>query len=387
MSADEERPRKRGNGTGSVYPEGDRWIACVTIGSGRKRRIAHSKSAAQALLRQMIRERDGTGLAAGSRTTVNEYMLDWLATEKKPRLRPHSYASTCARADHVMRSLGTKRLDSLTPHHIRSFYRDLLTQPAGKRQTRLKPRTVSQIHFFLREALEAAVQAGKIGNNPCQHIRPPTWEDPEWNLLSPPDLLRVLRAFEDHRLSALFVFLATTAVRIGEATALHWDDVSLDAGTARIKGTLTKIPGGGLVVGPPKSKSSIRTILIGRLAVLALREHRTRQLEERLATPDWEDQDFVFPGSKGQPILTSTVDRIWTRTLKQLGIENVRIHDLRHGAATTLLDKRIPVKAVSKRLGHSDVRVTLSVYAHVLESMEDEAAEVMDDVLAEASAP
>jgi integrase len=124
------------------------------------------------------------------------------------------------------------------------------------------------------------------------------------------------------------------------------------------------------VVSQPKTKSSRRTIKLSELAIGALGQHpRTAEL--------------VFCTASGKPINPSNLrNRSWKRLLERANLPSkTRLHDIRHSTATLLLSRGVPVKVVSEMLGHADVSITLSIYAHVLPDMQDGAADAMDDAL------
>lgn len=130
----------------------------------------------------------------------------------------------------------------------------------------------------------------------------------------------------------------------------------------------------------PKTAKSKRSITLAAFAVDALRAHRVRQLEERLAAgPLWTDHDLVFCTQLGTPIERQNLMRrsFWP-TLDRAGLPRIRFHDLRHTAATMLLAQGIHPKIVQERLGHSTIGVTMDVYSHVLPDMQREAAEKLD---------
>lgn len=139
-------------------------------------------------------------------------------------------------------------------------------------------------------------------------------------------------------------------------------------------------------MGAPKTAKSCRKVALTAMAVEALRQHRTRQLEERLrlgeAWGDGSDQNFVFPNGVGKPMEgTDLLRSHFYPLLIRAGLPRIRFHDLRHTAATLMLLERIPVKVVSEMLGHSTIAITLNLYSHVLPEMQQEATAAMDRLL------
>jgi integrase len=130
----------------------------------------------------------------------------------------------------------------------------------------------------------------------------------------------------------------------------------------------------------PKSARGRRTLALPPFVVAALREHRRRQLAERLLVGSkWEGLDLVFCNQFGRPLeATNLVKRSCQPILERAGLPRIRFHDLRHTAATLLLSQGESVKLVAEQLGHADVALTLRVYGHVLPNQQRSAAMKLD---------
>jgi integrase len=113
----------------------------------------------------------------------------------------------------------------------------------------------------------------------------------------------------------------------------------------------------------------------------ALAAHRAMQVERRLKTKNWHDRNLIFPNTTGGLVRDGTVNVIWHRTCKRLELPQLRMHDLRHTAATLLLQAGIHPKVVQEMLGHSSITITLDRYSHVIPAMHRQAANTMDDLL------
>jgi integrase len=119
------------------------------------------------------------------------------------------------------------------------------------------------------------------------------------------------------------------------------------------------------------------------VAAESLRKHRVRQLEERMQLGNaWDGLDLVFCDAIGQPLNGINVLRTdFHGLLRRAQLPRIRFHDLRHTAATLLLERGVNVKMVSEMLGHSSIAITLSLYGHVTPQMQQHAADTMDQVL------
>lgn len=183
-----------------------------------------------------------------------------------------------------------------------------------------------------------------------------------------PDQVAALldQATGDRRWPLLFL-LSRTGLRRGEALALKWKHLELDAEQPllHVRGTLTRLTGRGLVIQPPKSKRSRRTLPLDDQAVAVLREHSTSQKRERLAAgPEWEDHGFVFTTEVGTPDDPRNVSR-WAAQLMDRCELDGSLHTLRHSTASTLVAAGVPMRIVAEVLGHSSTRLTADTYSHV----------------------
>jgi integrase len=118
-------------------------------------------------------------------------------------------------------------------------------------------------------------------------------------------------------------------------------------------------------------------------AVEALRQHRSRQLTERLALgPEWDDRDLVFANTLGRPIEASNLHRSsFKPLLLRAGLPDTRFHDLRHTCASLLFARNVHPKVVQEMLGHATISITLDLYSHMLPDMQRDAAKAMEAIL------
>ena len=165
-----------------------------------------------------------------------------------------------------------------------------------------------------------------------------------------------------------------TGMRRGELLGLRWQDVDWERGTVSVRQTVTVLKGASHI-GPPKTKSARRGITVQPEVLDALKEHRRAQNERRLAVgPSWQDHDLVFSTGIGTPINPGNLDRDFYRLVGRAGVPRIRIHDLRHTNVTLTLRETADIKAVSQRVGHANVSITLGTYAHVLPDQHQEVA-------------
>ena len=203
--------------------------------------------------------------------------------------------------------------------------------------------------------------------------------------LNPAQARTLLHHCATHRLGPLFTIALSLGLRLGEALGLRWSDVDFDKGLLQVRRTLQRIKG-GVAFSEPKTARSYRTLVLPDVAISTLTAHRVRQLEQRLAAGQrWGGHDLVFTNGDGNPLDRANVRKQFHRLLQTAGLPQIRIHDLRHTAATLLMLQGVNPRTVMELLGHSDVTMTLNTYSHVLASLKQDAARRMDDVLAPGS--
>jgi integrase len=181
------------------------------------------------------------------------------------------------------------------------------------------------------------------------------------------------------RLEALYVLALATGARQGELLGLRWEDVDLEAGRLAIRHTLSRIDGS---LGDPKTARGRRTVPLPPFVVTSLREHRRRQLEQRLAAGRrWVDGGFVFTTRTGTALHSKNVLRAFQAALERAALPRVRFHDLRHSAATLLLAQGVSIHEVSWMLGHASIAITADTYGHASEASERRTAAAMQAAL------
>jgi integrase len=224
---------------------------------------------------------------------------------------------------------------------------------------------VQFIHAVLRNALESVVREEIVPRNVAKLVQVPA---PKYRVnrgLAAQQAKTVLAVAAGHRLSALYVLALFLALRRGELLGLRWQDIDLDEGKLEVVHTLQRV-GGVLRLVPPKTEDSARTVPLPPVCAEALRAHRERQETERAeAEQDWDDHGFVFPSRRGTPMEPDNLRRSWSQIRESAGLGTVRFHDLRHTCVTLLLDLGAPPHVVREIVGHSDIEVTMTIYAHV----------------------
>ena len=191
-----------------------------------------------------------------------------------------------------------------------------------------------------------------------------------------------MAAAEGDRLVALFRVALMLGLRQGEVLGVKWEDVDLERRTLKVRRAVQRV-GGRLILKEPKSAKSRRTLTLPPSLVAALREHKVRQLEERLLAGErWQDQGFVFATRTGGPLDPRNVIRSWHRVQTVHGLPRRNFHSTRHTAASLMLAEGVPVKVVQEVLGHSLLSTTADTYGHLFPEAFDAAADAMERAVA-----
>lgn len=365
--------RTRGNGAGTLYQRKGRpgWYASVSMNGRRKIYHAATKSEADQLLAGAKVAREKGELVMAKSQTLEAYLAAWLDQVVKPKRRPGTYRGyeQLVRV-HLVPGLGRVRVDRLTPAQVQSFINAKLEDPD------LSPRTVQYMFAVLRAALGRAVKWELVARNVAELVDGPTVERKEVKPITREDAAKLLAAARGDRLEALYSVALALGLRQGEALGLQWADVDLEGGVLHVRQQLLRTKG-KLVLAPVKTAKSRRDIVMPASIVTALREHRQRSVSAGKAAIG-----FVFSATNGMPLDARNVVRSFKALLKKAKLSDRRFHDLRHGAASLMLAQGISPKVLQSILGHSQIQVTMDVYAHVMPELHRDAAERMDAIFA-----
>lgn len=366
--------------------------------TGRRRRVSATASTRREVRERLAEARrrvEGGAPARDSSATVGDVARRWAGTSLPVSDRSAStralYADTVARfilGEHpdtasaraarkgrpvVRLRVGETRLRDLTAGDVERAVAEL--DAAG-----LSASTRRRVLTVLALVLDVAVRDGLVARNVARDVDRPREQPREARAYTPQELAVLLEQLDGERLRPLVVVLAHTGLRIGEALALRWVDVELDAARLRVRGSLVRVTGQGVTVSPGKTARSRRVVPLTGPAVEALREWRAVQAVDRLALgAAYRDDGWTFTTELGTPLDVRNVGSWYRRQAQAAGVGGSP-HTLRHTAASTMLAAGVSVRTVAELLGHAKTSTTWDTYGHVSEASTGGAV----DVLAEA---
>jgi integrase len=366
---------RRSKGEGSIFRRKDGlWVAQITIQGRQIGKYAKSQAECREWLKTTKAQIEGGLTLAGAQVSLADFLKEWLTLiETSVRAKTSDQYRQIVR-QHIVPDLGPIRLKDLNPRQIQSLY-------SKKLETGTSPRSVIMIHAVLRRALNHALKLGVIGRNPVMAVIRPKFKRKEMNVLSDSQVRVLLSAAAGTRFEATYWVAVTTGLRLGELLGLKWSDLDWVNRRLRIQRQVQRFRG-SLVFSEPKTSAGRRVIALGMATIEILRKHQNLQSGEiRKSGETWKENGMIFPSTIGTPMDPSNLYHHFKNLLKETGLPNIRFHDLRHTAATLMLQQGVHPKIVQERLGHADISMTLSTYSHVLPVMQDEAAEKMDELL------
>ena len=306
----------------------------------------------------------------------------WFQNYSKPNLRPSSqvgYADYIY--NHIVPNIGKIPLKSLTQNDLQLLYAKLKTSGRIRRSEGrgegLSNAVVRGCHAKCRMALEKAVELGLIRVNPAIGCKLPPKKAREMTTLTQDEVQRFLAQAKAEGYYEMFLLELGTGLRVGELLALQWDDINFETGALRVNKTVMVIDG-ELIVSEPKTKSSVRTIILPESLLNVLKEYK-----------ETVDSKWLFPSSEneGWPLQDDCVRDRLKSILFHAGCPLIRFHDLRHTFATMALEHGMDVKTLSTILGHVSSATTLDIYSHVTDTMQQQVAVRIDNHITGAHEP
>jgi integrase len=395
--------RKRPNGGGSIYQRKDgryEAAAYVTHADGTTRRLrvyaATWDEANKALTKALADHHAGLPAQATGGPNLAAYLDDWLENIARHHLRATTFPQYARTVHlHIVPYLGPKKLAKLTAQDVRAWYNTMRKTcqccrqgiDAGRGLLRqrccaqgrccnklLSERTLHYIHSVLVSALAHAVREDILPRNVAKQVQVPLGQSRPIDPLTTDEAKALLKTTAEHPNAALYEIAIRLGLRRGEILGLRWRDIDLTSNTLTVNQTLVRITGQGIAVSKPKSEAAHRALPMPDPVTRALLARRAQQTDDReIADTDWTKTDLVFTGPTGKPLEPTGIHGEFQRLCDQAAIRRVRFHDLRHTCATLLLESGVDIKTIQHILGHANINITASTYAHVRRGLQHDA--------------
>jgi integrase len=284
------------------------------------------------------------------------------------RSNPGKRPATLARDEvelrlHIIPALGSRPIGGISPSDVETLV--VVWSKSAE------PRTVARRYGVLRAVMNYAVSRDLIGRSPCRGIRLPEAQPLDRELPTADEVAALAGAMG--RYGGMAYLGVVLGLRWGEVAGLRVRRLDLEVGRVTIAEQVTRGPKGISVVGPPKSRAGRRTMAMPPLLTDLLAEHLR---VERVTEPD----AFVFAAPDGGHLVYSNWrQRVWLPACKEIGRPEFGFHDLRRANATGLVAEGVDIKTAQERLGHSDPRLTLAIYAQATTEADRQAADRMGD--------
>jgi len=353
-------------------------LEATALGGRRRKSIGtyRTRKEAEAAERKALEARDRGIDLAPQTVTVQELLERYIERCKTKALATKTLERYEELAKcHLRPVVGGLTLAKLKPAHVLNVY-------AKATEKGLSPKSVRHVHGLLHAALDWAVEQNLCFRNVADVTKrdlPKAQRSPA-RALTEGEARRLLDAAVGTPWHALFTLAFCTGARRAELAALRWSNVDLERGSVTISESVVRTKSGLEFKGT--KTGSVRVVPLNEPAVAALRSHRAAQNKKRLRKgEEYQVRDLVFADSFGRPWNPSSISNAFDRLAREAKLSTTRLHDVRHSAATWLLQGGIDVRTVAAVLGHSTPVTTLNTYAHVMPGAEAKAVEAIAERL------
>ena len=347
----------------NVYENGERkkkWISTGLPEKGNKRK-------AEQFLREKLAEYERMEGIVHSDVKFSDYVRIWL--------------------EHIARTVDDVTLQGyeiLANGHILPYFDDLaialvdvdhkviqryidIKHKSGRKDGKggLSPRSLKLHNNILNQTLSLAVQNKLIPSNPCQFVILPRTERFEGKFYNEAQIKTLFAALRDDPLLPLVQITVKFGLRRSELLGLQWDSIDFERKTLTIRHTVSKV---SKVVAKDRTKnaSSHRTFPLSEEDVAIFRNAKCQEEQNRIAFgSEYQENTYVFKWADGHPYSPDYISRTFNHLLKKHNLPPIRFHDLRHSCASLLITLGWTLKDIQEWLGHSDIKMTANIYAHI----------------------
>lgn len=398
--------KKRGNGEGSIRQTKEGyWEARIMIGYNEKGKPKYKTFGAKTRndvakkLNKYIADKKALMPEVVCKDTVSQWLNKWLETYVAQNVKTStriSYEGIVK--NQLIPRIGHIKLTKLKKTDIETMYNDLLSNGRADGKGGLSVKTVDNIRICLHKALQTAYENEYIAKNPASIAKVPTLKNTctkkkEIEILSKDEQKALMNVCDNTPYGMGIITALYTGVRMGELLGIMWSDVDFDNKTISISKQVNRLHDYSEnakaktrlgIQEDTKTKTSTRIISISDDLSERLKQYKAEQ-EQHIKKwgKSYNNLGMVFAREDGYYIDPSTFRDKYVKKLVEAGLKPYTFHALRHTFATRALEAGIPIKVVSKILGHASVQITMDTYMHVLPELQSEAMNKIAEYIAE----
>lgn len=313
--------------------------------------------------------------------------VDFKALLKSRGMTKREFAKQANLSVYVLDSMTRgDKVSATSAHKIASTLKlplDKVFRPAEGKDT-LAVSTILHHHRLISSMLSTAVKWQLIFSNPCSRVVLPKNKRKEAVYLDEEQAAQLLQALENESLQhqVIVKLLLYTGMRRGELCGLEWKDIDFERAVISVRRSSLYLSGKGVFEDETKNETSERCMKVSDDVIAMLRIWRAEQAKERLRLGDqWQDNDRLFTAWNGAPIRPDVITAWFHKFVTKNGLPPIHVHSLRHTNATLLIAAGTNLTTVAARLGHANTTTTSKIYAHAIKSVDQAAAEALQDIL------
>ncbi len=327
-------------------------------------------------------------------TTLNALFNDFMA--HNGNISTELKVSTARRYESIYNNqikefFGNRQISKITKVQIRNWVKELSENGKNLRTGEpLSPKTIKNALSLLSTLYKYAIEdLDLLEKNPCEHVKVPK-STKKYKIQKDfykeheiADLISLLFKEKDtntgkcHATAILLILF--TGLRIGEAMGLRWEDIDFNESTINIERIRLMVPNDGVIEDTPKTEGSVRIITVPDFVMEMLKDLQIYQRNNKIVLgEEYTDSGYVFTVAEGTPHHPHNTYHWFKRFLKRYGLRDTTLHDLRHTHAAILSSIGVQIIDVSKRLGHTNTRITQEVYEYYFRNTDKDISDKLE---------
>lgn len=328
--------------------------------------------------------------------TINDLMNEYL-DYNKDRWTAKTYYANVNWINNINKSIGHIKLKDLNVKILERFYSNLkgLKKEIMDKETKEKKivqkyadKTIQHHYGLINGALNKAIQWGYLNYNINQKIEKPKVRKKEIECYNKEDITKILEVLDNEPLKyqAVILLAIDSGIRRGELTGLTWEDIDFKNNSININKITQYMKALAIYEKKTKTQSSDRIIFVSNTTMELLKKYKAEQMKKQIKLGcKWGNSKRVFTTEYGYDMHPNTPSKILNIIIKKYNLKRITFHGLRHTSASLLISEGVQHQIISRRLGHSSVNTTDSIYSHFFDEEFKKCASDMENILKEAN--